>query len=91
MGIALVISFLLSFPYNFIAVLGALFLINLLRRRKVMKRYCRIKGIKHSFDSLSTSTSSNQNSPIKYYCMSCGNEHKEIECPNCGSKMKRAG
>jgi hypothetical protein len=30
MGIALVISFLLSFPYNFIAVPGALFMINLL-------------------------------------------------------------
>jgi DNA-directed RNA polymerase subunit RPC12/RpoP len=54
-----------------------------------MKRYCRIRGIKHSFDSLSTSTSSNQNSPIKYYCMSCGKEHKEIECPNCGSKMNQ--
>jgi DNA-directed RNA polymerase subunit RPC12/RpoP len=29
--------------------------------------------------------------PIKYYCMSCGNENKEISCPKCGSKMKRVG
>ena len=29
--------------------------------------------------------------PIKYYCMSCGNEHKETACPKCGSKMKKIG
>jgi DNA-directed RNA polymerase subunit RPC12/RpoP len=29
--------------------------------------------------------------PIKYYCVNCGNEHKEIACPKCGSKIKRVG
>jgi hypothetical protein len=29
--------------------------------------------------------------PIKYYCMDCGYEHKEIVRPKCGSKMKRVG
>ena len=24
--------------------------------------------------------------PVKYYCMECGNEHREIACPKCGSK-----
>jgi DNA-directed RNA polymerase subunit RPC12/RpoP len=29
--------------------------------------------------------------PLNYYCMSCGKEHREIACPNCGSRMKRVG
>ena len=33
---------------------------------------------------------SNQNT-LKYYCMSCGTQHRHIACPNCGSKMKRVG
>jgi rubrerythrin len=28
---------------------------------------------------------------LKYYCMSCGTQHKDINCPNCGSKMKKVG
>jgi rubrerythrin len=32
-----------------------------------------------------------QNSSLKYYCMSCGTQHKDIECPKCGSKMKKVG
>jgi DNA-directed RNA polymerase subunit RPC12/RpoP len=44
------------------------------------------------FGSLSSSMSGNdQQGPLKYYCMNCGKEHKEIACPNCGSKMKRVG
>jgi rubrerythrin len=27
---------------------------------------------------------------LKYYCMSCGTQHKQTSCPECGSKMKRA-
>ena len=48
-----------------------------------------IKGLFRSFSS--TSMGGGQYSPVKYYCMSCGKEHKEIACPNCGSKMKRVG
>jgi hypothetical protein len=29
--------------------------------------------------------------PMKYYCMSCGTQHKQIACPKCVSKMKRIG
>jgi rubrerythrin len=51
-----------------------------------------MKNMKEFFKSLSASSSTYGGySPIKYYCMSCGKEHKEIACPNCGSKMKRAG
>jgi len=36
--------------------------------------------------------SGNQNSSsLKYYCMRCGTQHRQVECPKCGSKMKRVG
>lgn len=55
-----------------------------------MKRYGGMGGIRDMFGSLSSSMSgNNQYRPLKYYCMDCGKEHKEIACPICGSKMKR--
>jgi hypothetical protein len=54
-----------------------------------MKKYCGINGIK---DILSLFSSQNNGYvPLRYYCMSCGKEHREIARPNCGSKMKRVG
>ena len=55
-----------------------------------MKRYGTGMGrIKDMLGSLSSPMSGN-NQGLKYYCMGCRKEHKEIACPNCGSKMKRA-
>jgi hypothetical protein len=45
---------------------------------------------KSIFSNVSHSTDYGQ-SQVKYYCMKCGNEHREIACPKCGSKMKRIG
>jgi hypothetical protein len=53
-----------------------------------------IKDIKDFFKSISPNASDSTfygYRHIKYYCISCGNEHKEIACPKCGSKMKRVG
>ena len=87
-GIALV----LPFPISLAGALGAILLLNYIRARRMLKR-AGMKNMKEFFKSLSASSSSTYGgySPIKYYCMSCGKEHKEIACPNCGSKMKRAG
>jgi hypothetical protein len=90
LGIGLILVFLLPSPYDLISVFGLFILVNLLRMRNMMKRYGGMAGIKDLFSSLSSSMSDNQR-PLKYYCMSCGKEHKEIACPNCGSKMKRVG
>jgi rRNA maturation endonuclease Nob1 len=54
-----------------------------------MKRYGGISRLRDLLGSLLSSTSGNdQSRPLMYYCMSCGKEHREIVCPNCGSKMK---
>jgi rubrerythrin len=50
-----------------------------------------MRGLFDSLRASDISPSMSGYNPIKYYCMSCGNEHKEISCPKCGSKMKRVG
>jgi hypothetical protein len=45
-----------------------------------------IKGI---FSS--TSSKPYEYSHVKYFCISCGYQHKQISCPKCGSKIKRIG
>jgi rubrerythrin len=54
-------------------------------RRRMMQRM-RIRGV---FSSMFAPMS--ENNSLKYYCMSCGIQHKDISCPNCGSKMKKVG
>jgi hypothetical protein len=61
-----------------------------LRSRSEMKRFAGRGGIRDLFGPFS-SAFNDQYRPLKYYCMSCGKEHREIACPNCGSKMKRIG
>jgi hypothetical protein len=90
MGVSFVLLFLLPYPYDFISVFGLLILVNYLRIRSVIKRYRGMGRIKDMFGSLSSSMSGS-NQGLKYYCMSCGKEHRELACPNCGSKMKRVG
>jgi hypothetical protein len=89
MSISFMLLFLLPYPYDFISVLGLVILVNFLRVRSVMKRYGGMGRIKDMFGSLASDSS--QYRQVKYYCMSCGKEHREIACPNCGSKMKRVG
>jgi hypothetical protein len=86
-------SFSTTTPYDLASVLGLFVLINFLRGRSILKKYGGTGGIRDLFGSLSSSMSSanSQSSPLKYYCMSCGKEHNEIACPNCGSKMKSVG
>ncbi len=91
-GIGLVLVLVLPFPYDLVSVLGLFILINFLRGRSIVKRYGGTGGIRDLFSSLSSSIPANrQSTPLKYYCMSCGKEHNEIACPDCGCKMKKVG
>jgi hypothetical protein len=88
-GIGFLLIFMLPFPYDLVSIIILFILINLWRGRNAMKKYGGLNGIK---DLLSTlSPSNDQQRPLKYYCMSCGKEHRKTSCPNCGSKMKRVG
>jgi hypothetical protein len=84
------IALILSFPASLFAALGVFGLLNIVRTRIMLKRSGPdVKGLFKSFSSVSGN--SEQHNPVRYYCMNCGKEHREISCPICGSKMKRAG
>jgi hypothetical protein len=90
MSIGAAIALILPFPVSLLAALGAFVLLNFIRTRRVLKKAgVDVKGLFRLLSS--ASMNSGQYTTIKYYCMSCGKEHKEIACPNCGSKMKRVG
>ena len=66
----------------------------------VLKRQGMPGGIKDLYKSMTSSSSGSWNnnnaggigySPIKFYCMNCGYEHKESACPKCDSKAVRIG
>jgi hypothetical protein len=88
MGIGLAISFVLPFPLSLLAMFVSIIGIDYIRARYIMKKMG-ITNIRQMFGSFSASQTGDE--ALKYYCMSCGTEHRETSCPTCGSKMTRAG
>jgi hypothetical protein len=87
-GITLAISLVLPFPLSLAAIFGVFILLNIYMRRVMIKRIGSMGGATMFGSMFGASQNS---SSLKYYCMSCGTEHRQIECPKCGSKMKRIG
>lgn len=83
-GISLTLSLLIPFPISIVAIIGTFLLLNFYLRRRMMAR---MGSINNSMMFSPTSTYG----LMKYYCMSCGTQHKQIACPKCGSKMRRIG
>jgi hypothetical protein len=104
-GIGLSISFVVPFPLSFGIALLVFFLLNAARTYIALKRQGTPGGIKDLYKSMGSSLGGgNLNnsmfggvggsmgySPIKFYCMNCGYEHKESACPKCASRAVRAG
>ena len=87
LGLGLGISFLLPFPIGLLALFLTILGIDYLRARRMMKKMG-INSIRDMFRRLSVPIGYRK---VKYYCMSCGYEHREVSCPRCGSKMKKIG
>lgn len=103
-GSAFVISILFPFPIDWFVAIPVFLLISLCRRGLFLKKlgikdrgkpinisFTVIKNFFKSISANSLSSTTYSSGQVKYYCMSCGNEHREIACPKCGSKMKRVG
>jgi hypothetical protein len=103
-GSAFVVMILLPFPIDWAVAIPVFLLISLFRRRLLLRKLgvsykkdfvnSDFKSIKNFFKSISSSTADSTlygHQRIKYYCMRCGTEHKDIACPKCGCKMKRIG
>jgi hypothetical protein len=94
-GIILIISLLLPFPISLLAILAVFVLRNAYRRKLMMKRISNMSEVGSVFGStyanVSSSSNSNSNNSLslKYYCLSCGAEHKKVLCPKCASNMKK--
>jgi hypothetical protein len=89
-GISLAISFLLPFPISLVAIFGVFILLNIYIRKIIMRKMGG-RGATGKLGPMSSMFSSNNSSALKYYCISCGTQHREIACPSCGSKMKKVG
>jgi hypothetical protein len=87
-AIALAISFIVPFPFSFIAILGTILFVSYYVRRRQFGRIG-LSGSSSKFRGIGNQSSSN--SSLNYYCMNCGREHNRAACPKCGSKMKRVG
>ena len=98
MGIGLSISFIVPFPLSFGVLLLVLFLLNVYRTDLALRRRG-IGGIKGLYKSMSSSANPTNGrnetaleyTPLKFYCMNCGYEHRNDECPKCGSKALKIG
>jgi hypothetical protein len=90
--VGFVISFFLSFPISLVVAFGTYVLIFYLREKTWKKKCINLNKTKSIFDFLSSSPAfAGELGQLKYYCMGCAKEHRELVCPNCGSKMKKVG
>jgi hypothetical protein len=86
-GIAIAVTFLfpLPFPYSFLVLFAIIVPLSLYRRRRFLKKLGIGDGTFFSSGSMFGPKG------VDYYCINCETKHRQIACPNCGSKMKKAG
>ncbi|MDQ3836865.1 MAG: hypothetical protein M3270_08030 [Thermoproteota archaeon] len=84
-AISLALAFLLPFPLDIIAIIAVFLSINYFIRQRQMRKM----GM--NAWSFFRSSPGYGNQGINYYCINCGTKHNRAACPNCGSKLKKAG
>jgi predicted RNA-binding Zn-ribbon protein involved in translation (DUF1610 family) len=102
LAVAFIIIIFLPFPIDLALALVAFLVLGWYRRNLLLRKLgmknprstvtgFEFKKIKELYKSNISDSIDHDQSQVRYYCMKCGNEHREIACPKCGSKMKRAG
>lgn len=86
-GIAFIISRLLPFPISLIVIVFAVIGLGLFRRRRSFRKTDQASSTGSSYFGNMFGSQRG----INYYCMNCGTRHNQLSCPNCGSKLKKAG
>ncbi len=84
-AISLVLAFILPFPFDIIAIIAVFLSINYFIRQRHMRRM----GL-NAWSFFGSAPGSDKQG-VNYYCMNCGTKHNQAACPNCGSKLKKAG
>jgi hypothetical protein len=93
-GISIAVSFaisrLLPFPISLVAIIGVFLVLGYFMRSNTMRKIgMRSRDGSGIFGSINPTGTGDR--ALKYYCLSCGTQHNQVECPKCGSKMKRVG
>jgi hypothetical protein len=86
-GIAFIVSRFLPFPYSLIVIVVAVIALGIYRRRRQLRK----AGQDSSQSSPYFGNTFGSQKSINYYCINCGTKHNQVSCPNCGSKLKKAG
>ncbi len=87
-GISLVVSFFVPFPYSLMVIIAVVIGLGFYRRRRYIRG---MGGSDQSGSYFGSMFGGQQRNSVNYYCMNCGTKHNEAACPNCGSKLKKAG
>jgi hypothetical protein len=82
-AIALAISFIVPFPFSFIAILGTILFVSYYVRRRQFGRIG-LSGSSSKFGGIGNQGSSN--SSLNYYCMNCGRKHNRAAFLNAGQR-----
>lgn len=103
LAVAFVIMLFLPFPVDLAVALLAFLALSWYKRNLLIRKLdmenprsrdigFEFKRIKEYYKSIFSNVShSIDYGQVRYYCMKCGKEHREIACPKCGSKIKRVG
>jgi len=105
LAVAFVIMLFLPFPVDLVVALLAFLALSWYKRNLLIRKLgmenprsrdigFEFKKIKEFYKSIFSNVSHSIDygqRQVRYYCMKCGKEHREIECPKCGSKIKRVG
>jgi type III secretory pathway component EscV len=84
-AISLALAFILPFPFDIIAIIAVFLSINYFIRQRQMRKM----GL--NAWSIFGSAQGSGKRGVNYFCINCGTKHNQAACPNCGSKLKKAG
>ncbi|HYV52009.1 MAG TPA: hypothetical protein VE971_01835 [Candidatus Eisenbacteria bacterium] len=87
-GISITISMFVPFPISLVVIVGTFLLLNIYLRRRMMARMGSLNATS-IMGGMFSPTAAYGSSTLKCYCISCGTQHKQVACPECGSKMRR--
>ena len=89
-SISITISMLIPFPISLVVIVGTFLLLNFYPRRRMMARMGSLNATT-IMGGMFSPTAAYSSTPLKYYCMNCATQHKQVACPKCASKMRRIG
>jgi hypothetical protein len=95
LSIVVILHIILPFPISFFVSLIVIFCLGIYRDDRALRK-AGMGGITGWYKSMfssgfgpRTGSTGPAYQPLKFSCISCGKEHNEIACPNCGSKGVR--